>query len=89
MAQVFVLNIMNDNKGRLSLIVCYCFIQGQVMFRNGERMGTIKFTQFQGKFTKRYTIKILTMSNIHAMCILVYGWNLYKDKFITSIKCIA
>ena len=23
-------------------------IQGQVMFRNGERMGTIKFTQFQG-----------------------------------------
>ncbi len=25
------------------------FLQGQVMFRNGERMGTIKFTQFQGK----------------------------------------
>uniref|UniRef100_A0A672SU29 Gamma-aminobutyric acid type B receptor subunit 2 n=1 Tax=Sinocyclocheilus grahami TaxID=75366 RepID=A0A672SU29_SINGR len=40
--------------GRVSVsalvkVVRCVLLQGQVMFRNGERMGTIKFTQFQGK----------------------------------------
>lgn len=34
----------NDEKN-----ICFALVfQGQVMFRNGERMGTIKFNQFQG-----------------------------------------
>lgn len=32
------------------IVVCFAYFQGQVMFRNGERMGTIKFNQFQGIF---------------------------------------
>lgn len=38
-------------KLKLSLRYIYLlFFQGQVMFRNGERMGTIKFNQFQGTY---------------------------------------
>uniref|UniRef100_A0A673L0R9 Gamma-aminobutyric acid type B receptor subunit 2-like n=1 Tax=Sinocyclocheilus rhinocerous TaxID=307959 RepID=A0A673L0R9_9TELE len=36
-----VLDVMNETN--------FFGVTGQVMFRNGERMGTIKFTQFQGK----------------------------------------
>lgn len=33
--------------------------QGQVMFRNGERMGTIKFNQFQGMWDVTDTVNSL------------------------------
>uniref|UniRef100_A0A8C2D6P5 Gamma-aminobutyric acid (GABA) B receptor, 2 n=1 Tax=Cyprinus carpio TaxID=7962 RepID=A0A8C2D6P5_CYPCA len=39
-----VLDVMNETN--------FFGVTGQVMFRNGERMGTIKFTQFQGKSIK-------------------------------------
>lgn len=39
------------------MLVCWLlFFQGQVMFRNGERMGTIKFNQFQGTNTTNYSM---------------------------------
>ena len=41
------------------ILIVFPSFQGQVMFRNGERMGTIKFNQFQGMWDTAAMILIL------------------------------
>lgn len=48
-------------KARYSIFFVISF-QGQVMFRNGERMGTIKFNQFQGMWDVTDTVVLKSTS---------------------------
>lgn len=78
--------------------VCVCFfLQGQVMFRNGERMGTIKFTQFQGKsirwsffmvnkpFYRKCWIKFRSFSQCGSFSVLNEHLNLCQCRFVEYV----
>lgn len=89
------------DKQLLWRLFAVCFLQGQVMFRNGERMGTIKFTQFQGKsirwsffmvnkpFYRKFWIKFRSLSQCWSFSLWNEHLNPCQCRFVEYVWHIS
>lgn len=55
------------------------------MFRNGERMGTIKFTQFQGRLFDAYSFELMN-SYIQGCCVSAMKYIKRNESMMFQIR---